>query len=92
MNREQLIKDKLAKGKNVNYKRIAEKDANSLVKLLSNEKGKLITVEDSIDNFLANPELTIDESFITLKVEETAIKNRIAIINSLKTSTDTNGQ
>ena len=83
MNREQLIKDKLAKGTSVNFSRIAEKDENSLIKLLSTEKDELITVEDAIDAFLANPDLTINEDFINLKVKEANIKDRIGIIKGL---------
>jgi hypothetical protein len=82
MKRIELLKQSTEK--QTDFSGVVKKDELTLNNLKSNVELEILNIESSIDDYMSNPKLTLDNDFLNLISEKSILENRLKNIEIAK--------
>lgn len=80
MKRREILKNKESEKQSINVDAVLKRDAANLKKQVSDIELELLSVEETITNYLSNEKLSIDSEFLALVKREQELKSDLSLI------------
>jgi hypothetical protein len=84
MKRIEILKGLQEKPNSINFESVTKRDLATLESLKSKKVLEIITTEESIDQYLENPSLSLDSQFLTLFKTKESLQSEIDLIDKIK--------
>jgi hypothetical protein len=84
MKRVDILKSKVEEKKSQDFSSVVKKDIATINSLKSKKELEILTVEESIDEYLGNPSLALDDQFLTLFAKKTKLNDDLALLDKIK--------
>jgi hypothetical protein len=84
MKRVDILKAKTDEKKNQDFTAVIKKDIATINSLKSKKELEILTVEESIDNYLSNPTASLDSQFLTLFAQKQKLNDELILLDKIK--------
>ena len=81
MKRIEKLKELQDKETVINYESIVKRDKATLESIVSNKKLELLNCEESIDSFIGNPKIPLNEEFLQLIANKESIERQLELLD-----------
>lgn len=84
MKRIDILKSKTDEKKSQDFSSVTKKDVATINSLKSKKELEILTVEESINDYLGNPSFSLDEQFLTLFTKKQKLEDDLNLLDKIK--------
>jgi len=84
MKRVDILKSKTEEKKNQDFTSVVKKDIATINSLKSKKELEILTVEESIEDYLGNSLLSLDDQFLTLFIKKQKLQDDLSLLDKIK--------
>lgn len=84
MKRIEILKNASDEKKNQDFTSVTKKDVATINSLKSKKELEILTVEESINDYLGNPSFSLDAQFLTLFSQKQRLQDELDLLDKIK--------